>query len=94
MSGLACIKCAVFLIPKRNEICIEEGRPLTNDNDGQWGSYKLWMADLAECPKCGYQVATGFARRAIAEHYMPHYEEVKKKFPPIVRIDSCSGYKP
>jgi hypothetical protein len=94
MSGLACIKCRVFLIPKKTGIVIEEGKPLTDSLDGPWGPYKLWRADLAECPKCGYQVAIGFGRNPMAVHYELDYEDKKVRYPPLVRIDACSGYKP
>lgn len=94
MSGLACIKCRVFLVPKRNGIVVEEGRPLTNDKDGPWGPYKLWSADLAECPVCGFQLAVGFPRTPLAEHFQQDYELTRARRKPLVRIDSCTGYKP
>lgn len=92
--GLACVRCRVFLVPKRSGVVVEEGKPLTNDITGPWGPYKLWRADLAECPKCKFQLITGFAQRPIAEHFEKGYLELLVKYKPIVRIDACTGFKP
>lgn len=95
MSGLACVKCRVFLVPKKCGVTVEEGMPLTNDKDEPWGPYKLWMADLAACPKCGFEVIAGFANSPIAEHFHADYAAKRAAFGPVlVRIDACVGYKP
>lgn len=94
MAGLACAQCRVFLVLKRSGVYVEEGMPLSNDRDGPWGPYKLWAADLSECPRCGFQLIHGFGGRALSEHFMPDYAERKETFPPMVRIDACSGHKP
>lgn len=94
MSGLACVKCRVFLVPKRNGVRVEEGKPLTNDSRGPWGPYKLWAADLSECPACGFQLVHGFGGGPLAEHFQADYEKVVERQSPIVRIDACVGHKP
>lgn len=94
MSGLACVKCRVFLVPKITGVFVEEGMPLTNDRTGPWGPYKLWRADLAECPSCGFQLVTGFAREPIREHFHSDYGTIAERAHPLVRIDACAGYKP
>jgi hypothetical protein len=93
-NGLACVDCAVFFVPLKTGAYIEEGFPLTEDNNGPWGSYKLWVCDIAVCPKCGTRVATGFPRRPVAEHFQDDYKEKLKLYPPVTRIDACIGYKP
>ena len=92
--GLACVKCRVFMVPKKTGVTVEEGMPLTNQRDGPWGPYKLWMADLAECPRCGFELLLGFGRQPLGEHYHADYQEKQKAFQPMVRIDACTGYKP
>lgn len=92
--GLACVKCRVFLIPKKSGVAVEEGMPLSNKPNGPWGPYKLWYADLAECPICGFQLITGFGNRPLAEHFQANYAEKVAAFSPMVRIDACIGYKP
>jgi len=37
--------------------------------------YKIYCADLWECPTCGHQLITGFGARAISEHYMAGFNE-------------------
>ena len=89
--GLACVKCRVFMVPKKTGVFVEEGMPL---EDKTWGPYKLWMADLAECPSCGFELLVGFGRESLGEHYQANYLEKQKAFQPMVRIDACKGYKP
>lgn len=40
------------------------------------GYYKV-SADKLECPNCGRNVITGFARLAMAEHWQPVYADIK-----------------
>ena len=91
MRGLACVKCKVFMICKKTGVWVEEGMPKSGD---VWGPYKLWQADLAECPNCGFELITGFGANPVREHFMPDYAEVAERVKPMVRIDACAGYKP
>lgn len=69
-----CVKCNVSYITKKNGVIVEEL--------AQFGSYKLWEADLKECPKCHHQIISGFAQHSFAEHYQTDYkdklQEIKK----------------
>ncbi len=91
MSGLACARCFKFMRTTKIGVYIEEGMPYA---DGTWHPYKLWMADLCECPECGARMVTRFGRGPIAEHYQPHYREVVEAVSPIGRVDDCGGRKP
>ena len=42
---------------------------------GRVGPYKLWIADMMKCPRCGHQAVTRFADFPIAEHYQPNFEQ-------------------
>ena len=42
---------------------------------GRVGPYKLWMADLMKCPRCGHETVTRYADRPIAEHYQADFEK-------------------
>ena len=57
-----CTACRMGYVPLKNDIVVletmEDGRP-----------YKLWSADLLECPKCNHRIITGFGNKCIAEHY-------------------------
>lgn len=56
-----CVKCQVEMRCKESGVgCLDMAN---------FGPYKLWDSDLYECPKCGYQVLTGFGDHAISEHY-------------------------
>ena len=57
-----CVQCLTLLRPRKNDVCVH-----ITMNDGS--AYKLWQADLWECPDCGNQVLMGFGNRHWAEHY-------------------------
>lgn len=99
MSGLACVTCRKFFRVKKGGVYFEEGMPLgpvqADGSPERWGPYKLWAADLLECPDCGTQaVMTGPMQRPISEHYMPDYEKVRAVLAPFTRIDDCGGKRP
>lgn len=37
--------------------------------------YKIWHADLHECPGCHDRIVAGFGEWAIAEHYKPGFDK-------------------
>jgi hypothetical protein len=43
---------------------MEDGRP-----------YKVWKADLLECPDCGHQLITGYGNNPVSEHYQPDFAD-------------------
>jgi hypothetical protein len=68
--------CGRFMLCKQNSVTVEE---LMEDGS----PYKLWDADLWECPDCGTQIITGFGKSPLAEHYQPNYQEVRTRLMPI-----------
>jgi len=64
--GYACVSCKTYFRPRKNGIYVsetmEDGRP-----------YKVWQADLLECPDCGTQVIMGYGLHAISEHFMADF---------------------
>jgi hypothetical protein len=99
VSGLACVHCRKFFRVAKVGVYFEEGMPLGEPQaDGSpesWGPYKLWAADLCECPDCGTQILlTASSQRAVAEHYQPDYASIRERRAPIVRIDDCGGKRP
>lgn len=62
-----CINCKVRYKTIKQGVTVEE--------TAVFGSYKLWEADLKECPKCGHQIVAGFAKENFAEHYQEGYKE-------------------
>ena len=95
MTGLACARCHKFMRRKKIGVVIEEGMPIRQpDGSDGWGPYKLWHADLVECPECGAKMITGFAQRPLAEHYEKTYAQQRERFSPLFRVDDCGGMKP
>ena len=62
-----CTACQIGYVPLKNDILVVE---MMEDNK----PYKLWSADLVECPICYHRVITGFGRNHIAEHYEPSFQ--------------------
>jgi hypothetical protein len=65
-----CAKCECEFIPKQNDVRVVEyfldpPQP-----------YKLWCADLWACPKCGFEIVTGFGNNAYAEHFQEGFTEM------------------
>ena len=66
-----CLKCCVAYITKKQGIVVNEL--------AEFGSYKLWEADLKECPVCHNQIISGFAQKNFSEHYqIGHKEQLEK----------------
>jgi len=66
-----CVNCNVAYITKKNGVVVEEL--------ADFGSYKLWNADLKKCPKCYHQIISGFSQQSFAEHYQKGYKNILKK---------------
>ena len=69
MNGLVCKKCEVELQPKQNDVRVIEYFMDPPE------PYKLWCADLWACPKCGYEIVTGFGYQAYTEHFRKDFEK-------------------
>lgn len=88
MPRMVCMKCNVFLHPKKNGVLVEEGMPTGTDRE-TWVPYKLWMADSWECRSCGTEIVSGFAPEAFLHHFMPDYKPFKEKRQPYVFVKDC-----
>lgn len=90
---LVCVPCRLFFRPKKSGVTFEEGMPLgTPQADGgpeRWAPYKLWAADLWECPGCGAEVIFGMGLNPIAEHYQKEYASTVERLGPLFRVDDC-----
>jgi len=74
-----CAKCNIRYEPKRNRSATEM-RPKKNGvyviEMADFGPYKVWHADLWECPKCGHLTIAGFGTEPMAEHYDEKFQKV------------------
>ncbi len=75
----ACVPCATYLRPRKNGIVV-----LETFEDGE-KPYKIWMADLFECPKCGHQMIDGFGAEAWGEHYEADFADKLKEVTHTIR---------
>jgi hypothetical protein len=71
-TGRCCVECQTYYAAKKNGVYV-----LETMEDGTT-PYKIWMADLFECPDCGKQLVSGFGLHAISEHYMPKFSDWMK----------------
>ena len=71
--GYACVPCKTYFRPRKNDIRALQ----TMDDAGK--PYKIWCADLWECPDCGHQIIAGYGKTHISEHYQPDFAECLEK---------------
>jgi len=64
-----CIKCKVEYRPFENGAYVAE---MFNGNN----IYKIWMADIWQCPVCKNKIVVGFGQEPIAHHF--EKEKVEK----------------
>jgi len=67
--GYACVPCQTYLRPRKNDITVLE-------DDGRGHPYRMWSADLWECPDCGHQVILGYGKHAFSFHNEPDFERL------------------
>ncbi len=92
-----CVGCQCFYRPKHNGFAFVEGKPDRAKNSVDnvrgkrcpeaWTPYKLWNADLWECPDCGNQIAVGATQ--VSEHYLPDFDERVRQFAPTLQVNDC-----
>jgi hypothetical protein len=63
-----CVGCKIEFRCLKNDIVAEQL--------ADFGSYRLWSADLWICPDCGHKIISGFGKGPIAEHYQSNYDDV------------------
>jgi hypothetical protein len=54
-----------------------------------WQPYKLWAADLYECPDCKSRIISGVGQGPVSEHYKDDFAETVKLCNPIVTVNDC-----
>lgn len=86
-AGNVLCRCGRFMRPLKNSVTVEE---LLEDGS----PYKLFDADLWECPSCLNQVITGFGREPLAEHWQPQYTTIRERRQPIYPGRSGSTMPP
>lgn len=62
-----CVKCQCELRPKENGVGLLDMFRPSDETEPQ--PYQIWDADLWSCPKCGYELITGFGQGPIAQHW-------------------------
>lgn len=89
MPKMICVKCEVELQPKKNGVIVRE----LMDNNTK--TYRLWNADLLECPFCDTQIVAGFPRCPFMEHFdgdiEAKLEELRTKGKVIIRDNEVPG---
>lgn len=60
------------MLTKRNGVVVEE---LTEQHE----SYKIWIADLMECPECFATVVVRFGRAPLHQHFEEDYKKHRAK---------------
>lgn len=70
-----CVACQCFYRVVKNGVRIIEGKPTHADaklglaEPDAWVPYKVWLADMYQCPSCGHRIISGFAKSPSWEDY-------------------------
>lgn len=83
---ILCVNCQRKMVVAKNGVHVVE--TFGRDSDDP---YKLWNADLLECPDCHFQVVSGFGANNYAEHYQPDFSEKLERAEPKFYDKSCAG---
>jgi len=79
-TGACCVQCQTYLATRKTGVTVletfEDRRP-----------YKVWQADLLECPDCGFQVVKGFGMQPIAICHQPDFEKELQRVE--ITINGC-----
>ena len=82
-----CVKCEVEFVRVKSGVLVRE---LFQQNKE---IYKVWSADLLECPGCGSRVISDFAYQPMAHHFeeerMKSAMEVIRKREPRGDVFNC-----
>ena len=82
-----CVDCKTGYVPLKNDIVVLETM------DDLMVPYKLWAADLVQCPKCKHRLITGFGRQQFAEHYEPDFQSQLERYTGNGILFTISGQK-
>ena len=67
------MKCGWEMHTERQGVWVEE-------HMGHDRPYKIWMADLRKCSRCGIEVLAGFGANPVAEHFdEERYKKLQEK---------------
>lgn len=83
-TGYCCSKCRAAYVPLKNDIVVLE----TMEEDEP---YKLWCADILECPLCNHILISGFGQRPIALSYRDEFAELVQKYHDAGVLFTVSG---
>lgn len=93
-----CVPCQRFFEPKKNDYWFTEGAPIREKRDAapgtaepeNWRPYKIWAADLYECPGCKAQILSGFGREPIAiSHQIGFKEKMESLGADQFQVNDC-----
>jgi hypothetical protein len=63
-----CVKCSKW------SRCRKTGVEVIETYDDGVTPYKVWQADIHECPGCGFQVVLGFGFQALSVAHEPDFQ--------------------
>ena len=82
--GYACASCRTLIRPRKNDIDV-----IIEDSEGR--PWKIWAADLWECPSCGAQTIIGYGQNHYAEHYEADFADVMARIQKRGHVHRIAG---
>lgn len=83
--GIVCVSSAQQFVLLKNEVAVIE----TMGDD--LIPYKLWAADLLECPESGIKIIAGFGQNPISHCHEPDFKQLVAKYFDLMPVFYVSG---
>lgn len=92
-----CVPCQRFYRMKKSGYYFTEGMPVGHERalpgtvqPERWKPYKVWVADLWECPGCGSTILSGFGASPVAvQHESGFRETIERLGASQFQVNDC-----
>jgi len=96
MQKPVCLKCACYFRPHRNGVYYVEMKPKAGHNPARgrkepegWEPYKVWQADLWQCPECKSLMICGSGRNPVTVSHMDNFSKWVSDPSVILLVNDC-----
>ena len=75
-TGHACMACQEQYVPLKNDIFVAQTEIVVGNVTLDQTIYKLWCADLLECPGCHHIIISGYGQEPVSTWHEKDHREV------------------
>ena len=75
-TGHACMGCKEQYVPLKNDIFVAQTEVCVRNLTLDQTIYKLWCADLLECPQCNHIIISGYGQEPVSTWHQDNHREL------------------